>query len=265
MALALWEARTRREEVDRVLEHLGVPFGEETVQGLAWRKPYGYAGDFDIIERIHRDRRSPDPVLARWDAFTQGQHRPRAVRNRARYFQDLVDEMERRAGRPLRILDVACGPCIDVAGLFERDPERETCCDCVDLDERALERALRLCGEQDGRVRFRVGDGRRLHAESQYDLVWSSGLFDYFSDAVFARSLKGLGRWLAPGGRIVVGNFSTCDPTHAYMHVLDWPLYRRSSQRLRRLAETAGFAPEWIRVEREALGVNLFLQVERPA
>ena len=143
----LWADPARRDDVDRVLEACGPAFGAETLQGVAWRKPLGYAGDYRVIEQIHLNRRHRAPALQRWDAFVQAQPGPEAVRNRADYLVRLVEQLEAEAGRPLRVLDVACGPCRDVLGYYEAHPESETRFDCLDLDPKALEHARQVCGE----------------------------------------------------------------------------------------------------------------------
>lgn len=67
---------------------------------------------------------------------------------------------------------------------------------------------------------------------------------------------------LRAGGEVVVGNFSTANPSRAYMELLgDWHLHHRSAEGLRRLAERAGWEANSVRIGAEALGVNLFLHV----
>ena len=39
----------------------------KTMQGFVWLKPHGYAGDFEIIDRIYQQWISPDHRLAKWD------------------------------------------------------------------------------------------------------------------------------------------------------------------------------------------------------
>ncbi len=257
----LWADPARRDDVDRVLEACGPAFEPDTMQGFAWRKPLGYAGDFVTIDKFHTNARHPDPVLGRWDAFSQAQPGAAAVRNRARYLWRLVEGLEEEYGRPIRVLNVACGPCRDVLGYYEGHPDSDTRFDCIDLDSRALDHAREICGAQDGRVTYECADARRYDGAARYDLIWSAGLFDYFPAEVFSNVLRHLGGLLAPGGRIVLGNFCSTDPNRAYMDVLDWHLHRRSASVLRRLAEAAGFPSDAVRVEREPLGVNLFLHV----
>jgi extracellular factor (EF) 3-hydroxypalmitic acid methyl ester biosynthesis protein len=44
---------------------LGADFLNDTMQGLALRKPHGYAGDFEIIDRIYTQHISSNPTHAR--------------------------------------------------------------------------------------------------------------------------------------------------------------------------------------------------------
>jgi extracellular factor (EF) 3-hydroxypalmitic acid methyl ester biosynthesis protein len=62
------------------LEYFQVPFesirgclapilqGHSCLYGLAYSKPRGYAGDFEMIDRIYTGYVNPDPFFGRWDA-----------------------------------------------------------------------------------------------------------------------------------------------------------------------------------------------------
>ena len=41
----------------------------DTMQGFAYRKPNGYAGDFELIERIHGDFHTSNTDLKKWDEY----------------------------------------------------------------------------------------------------------------------------------------------------------------------------------------------------
>ena len=53
----------------------------------------------------------------------------------------------------------------------------------------------------------------RFRPQRTYDLVWSAGLFDYFEDALFVTTLSRLLKATAADGELVVGNFSTQNPS----------------------------------------------------
>ena len=52
-----------KEEIKVIQTAFGKTFCTETMQGFAYVKPHGYAGDFEIIHRIYQEWLSPDPQL----------------------------------------------------------------------------------------------------------------------------------------------------------------------------------------------------------
>ena len=48
--------------------------------------------------------------------------------------------------------------------------------------------------------------------ESDFDLLYSAGLFDYFSDPVAQLAAKALFKCLKPGGQLIIGNFDLNRP-----------------------------------------------------
>ncbi|MCB1097682.1 MAG: class I SAM-dependent methyltransferase [Verrucomicrobiae bacterium] len=122
--------------------------------------------------------------------------------------------------------------------------------------------AKNLCKEYGERISFHNSNALRYRSKRAYDLIWSAGLFDYFDDKIFVFMLVRLREMLSQNGKIVIGNFSTQNPSKHYMELFDWHLYHRSPQSLRYLAKRAGFNPESIKVRKESLGVNLFLHIQ---
>jgi hypothetical protein len=94
---------------------LGDAFSVETMQGFAFQKPHGYAGDFEISDRIYQKYTSNKPHLTEWDIIWQDHAATHAVRNRVEYFYQQLSRSqfstqisERGAGA--EILNLACGP-----------------------------------------------------------------------------------------------------------------------------------------------------------
>ncbi len=59
-----------REDLLVMWKKLGKAFySKDTVQAFALYKPYGYAGDFEVMDRIYTEWISPDPMLEKWDKF----------------------------------------------------------------------------------------------------------------------------------------------------------------------------------------------------
>lgn len=244
----------------------GQAMGMGTMQGRAWLKPYGYAGDFQIIDDIYTNRLSDLPELRRWDEFFHAGAAPLAVRNRKDYFKrTLATHATQRsasdkalASTVLKVLNMASGPCRDVAEFFEENPGAPVHITCVDQDANAIAHAQRLCEPCIAHVSFTQANALKFSAPEAFDLVWSAGLFDYFTDERFVTGLKRLRRLVKPGGSAIIGNFSLVNPERSYMELIgDWFLHHRSPEQLIALAQAAGMPS--VSVESEPLGVNLFL------
>jgi SAM-dependent methyltransferase len=231
-----------------------------TMQGFALRKPHGYPGDFEIIDRIYVTHRATEPRLARWDEYFHAQPATRAVCNRKAYFHRLLDRLA--ACNSARVLNVASGPCRDVREWLRGHPQRPVRFDCIDMDEHALQYASRLCAGLQERICWTRANAFRFRPSEQYDLIWVAGLCDYFSDARVVRLISRLAPALRPGAELVLGNFGPGNPSRAYMEIIgEWTLQHRSASRLCALAQEAGIREANVRIGAEPQGVNLFLHI----
>ncbi len=251
-------------ELSAVLVAFNDAFSTETMQGFSLHKPHGFAGDFEIIERIYSGYICPTDRLANWDRFYQAQPGTQAVRNRKAYFLELFGRLPRPVGRPLEALNVASGPGSDMRELFALNASNDIRIDCVEQDPAAIAHATQVCRDYADRVRFFQENAITYSPSQTYDLIWSAGLFDYFEDGLFRRLLRRMLKSVRPGGRLVIGNYSPENPSRAYMYLFDWPLNYRSKSDLQRLAESCGVPPERILIEQEPLGINLFLHILGP-
>jgi len=66
---------------------------------------------------------------------------------------------------------------------------------------------------------------------------------------------------LRPGGRVILGNFHTSNPSKALMdYVLDWRLIHRSEDDMHRLFQSSKFGRGCTNIRFEPAGVNLFAE-----
>ena len=233
-----------------------------TMQGFARLKPHGYAGDFEIIERIYNSNISGDRDLKRWDEFFHTADAVQAVRNRAGVLVEMCGQTD-----PEAILSVGCGPGLDIRPILHAGGRLNRVV-LLDNDPNALKRSsanLALGAAESGiEIGIECRNALRWKTEDKFDLVWSSGLFDYLADKTASYLIRRLGDVLKPGGRLVVGNFGMENSTRAYTEVVgDWLLIHRTQADLVRIAVDAGFPESSLRVEADATGVNLFLVAER--
>jgi len=264
VASALRGGQLSHDYLETIWPLLGEAFySTRTMLGFANVKPHGYAGDFEIIDRIYQKWISPDAHLARWDHFFHDMQAPKAVRNRKEYFLGLVGKtMQNQPHVELKVLNVGSGPARDVLETFQSFGSGISF-DCIDLDPKAIQYAKQLNEEFIDRIRFHHCNALRFRSSSSYPLVWSAGLFDYLDDRAFKLLLGRLFKLVQKGGQLVIGNFSPENTSRDHMECGGWILNYRSEDRLRFLAASCGIRPEHISIGKESEGVNLFLHIHR--
>ncbi|MRG45762.1 methyltransferase domain-containing protein [Chitinophaga sp. SYP-B3965] len=233
----------------------------DTILGHVKSKPFGYAGDFLIIDKIYREQVTEDLRFEKWDNFWQEQPACKAVRNRKDYFIHTIQHALQQHGS-MQLLNVASGPARDLAEIYGLIEPSRLQTVCVEADEHAINYAKELNEAHAAQVEFVHRNIFRFNTDSQFDMVWSAGLFDYFEDRIFIKLLQKFMSWTKPGGEVIIGNFGDHNPSRNYMELMgDWYLHHRSAEELINMALEAGASRGAVRVGREDEGVNLFLHV----
>ena len=97
------------------------PFGQRT-----FYKPLGYAGDYEMMNMIHRNRPEGGTLYEKLIHFLLVSQWPaQSVRNRVAHLKShLLEEAARvaRAGRRARVLNVGCGPAREVQDFLKETP-----------------------------------------------------------------------------------------------------------------------------------------------
>ncbi len=242
-------------------------FGESLINstlGHAYLKPYGYPGDFEIIDKVYLEMISEDPMLTNWDLFHNQGAATKAVRNRKTFFKSVLRDKMKQSTKSCEILNVASGPCRDLLEFFEEEKNRAVHFDCVEADINAILHATKINRHFLPQLTFHNKNIFRFRTPKKYDVVWSAGLFDYFEDRTFVRLLSRLIAFVKPGGELIIGNFAEGNPTEGYMELfLDWYLHHRSPDKLIQLAQDAGIEDvSRIKIDKEEEGINLFMQIQ---
>jgi len=236
---------------------------ENTMHGFGYIKPYGYSGDFMIIDRIYKNWVSPFENLKKWDIFYHTLHAPKAVRNRKEYFLEFFSE-KASISKGLKVLILGSGPATDVFEFFEKHPMNNIHFTLVDFDQNAIEYSKKKNKKYASKIKFVHANVFFYKYSEKYDFIWSAGLFDYFKEKHFVFMINKYYNALKPNGLFIIGNFSIDNPTTVFMELFsDWYLNYRSVGDLKRLAGYAGINENKIFVNMEPLGVNLFLQLQK--
>ena len=233
-----------------------------TLLGHCFRKPRGYAGDFEIIDKIYTQHVSKELVSGNWDRYFHSLAAPKAVCNRKEYLKSWLRDVTARSEGKVRLLNLASGPARDIAEFIDEYPDLavQLEIDCVELDADAVAHARNLL-QGCNHVHFHQANVFRYRCEQPYDLIWSAGLFDYFDDRAFQRIAQRFYQALKPGGESVIGNFAAGNPSLPQMVLQNWILQHRTEQQLKELALRAG-ADHQVAIYREAQNVNLFLHMK---
>jgi len=230
-----------------------------SIMGHILSKPFGYAGDFHIIDRIYTQDISEK--FPKWDRFSLSNSAAQAVRNRKEYFKEKVAQNLSGGGD---LLNIACGPARDLYEFHSENSISNFQTICVEMDERAIVYAKQLNQKFLDKISFVNKNIFQFQTNQKFDLIWSAGLFDYFDEQAFVLLLKRFKNWLKEDGEIIIGNFNeNHNPSRAYMELFgEWYLNHRSEEQLYHLAEEAGFQKAKVRVGREPENVNLFLHLK---
>lgn len=251
-------------EIGQIRKFYGNDFLNQTLQGMALLKKFGYAGDFLMIDKIYTGNDShEDSFCKAWDDYFLDQAAPKAVRNRKKYFKTLLlNKFEEEES--ISLLNIASGPARDLFELFiEKAKDKILSATCVEIDANAIEYAKNITEQYNDSINYVRRNIFRYNDTNTYDVIWSAGLFDYLSDKEFVYLLKKMKSWMAENGEIVIGNFNkNHNPSKDYMEIFgDWYLNHRTQKELINLAKSAGFKTDKISVHAEQENVNLFLHM----
>ncbi|MCB0640973.1 MAG: class I SAM-dependent methyltransferase [Phaeodactylibacter sp.] len=246
------------EDLEQVRSQFSADYLEKTMHGHSFSKPYGYAGDFMIIDKVYRKQICTE--YQKWDEFFHDVKATRAVRNRKDYFKAALRIASRNKAQ-VQLLNLASGPARDLYEFYQENPAIDLRTDCIEYDQQAIAFAKDLTKDYQDKINFIQGNVLRFQPEKPYDVVWSAGLFDYFNDEIFVKILNRAMSWAT--SEVIIGNFTPDNPSRNFMEVLlDWHLYHRDEAHLTELALKAGAQPHQIQIGQEKEGVNLFLHIK---
>lgn len=264
-AILHWVDQIRPENIDDFRQAMKPILNPGTIIGFSFTKPFGYNGDFFIIEKIYQHYVSPDPKYKKWDEFFHTLEAAIAVVNRKALAIKILTELNGNANGDTRdVLILGSGPVTEVYEYFQASPQNYLTFELLDLDKRAIAYAKNKHKPNLHCMNFHNQNVIRYTPEKKYDLIWSAGLFDYFKDKHFVFMIKKYYQFIKDGGEMIIGNFNVNNPSRKIMEVLgDWFLFHRSKDELIRFALQAGIPEQNVEVISEPLGINLFLKVKK--
>ena len=210
---------------------------QDPFTGRAYSKPRGYAGDAEMIDLIYATEEQwpePNATPLGLDIYRYTSSAPAAAGVRARrgFIADLIDQTT--TARPgSDILAIAAGHLreANITTAFKRRRVgRFVALDSDAISLQEVDRCYGRYGVQTIPSPFGQLITNRLQVGT-FDLIYSTGLFDYLNENTGRRLVTTMFDMLNPGGQLVVANFLPGIRDVGYMETfMDWKLIYRSRQ-----------------------------------
>lgn len=242
-------------------------------------KPMGYAGDYEMVNQILADpRQGPNTYFQVVNTMFLKAAVAEAHRNRIDIlvaYLHRAAELAEREQRQVNILNVGCGPAVEIQRFIEECPDpRRLSFTLVDFSEATLA-YTRDCIENSARLHGKTVQVQFVHesvhdllkravrhetvsGQEQFDFVYCAGLFDYLSDKVCARLIQYFVLRSREGCNILVTNVHVNNPERNGMeHLLEWHLIYRDERQLESVLPSQRMATQ---LYTDATGVNVFAE-----
>ncbi|HYZ87859.1 MAG TPA: PilZ domain-containing protein [Myxococcales bacterium] len=260
--------------------HLHDYFMQAPSARRAFQKPFGYAGDYEVMRFIYELPFEGQTLFGKSICLMFNETRAsRAVHHRKDLVKRRMRQLIESRRRPLRILSIAAGPAQELFELLQEIEEIPEPLEIVlfEQDKGALAYAYRRLKPivdrrwpEDVKLVYLHESIKRLLRDSQlftplgpFDMIYSVGLFDYLRPATSVQLARTFESQLAEGGSALIGNMCPENPSRWFMeHHLEWNLIYRSHAELLEIGARA--APRArLQILEEESGVNPFVEISK--
>ena len=245
-----------------------------------WRtynKPLGYAGDYEMVNMMLRNPYEGPPTYSKLINSLLLQNGPAVGhQNRIDILRDILAEKTNTAThnkKPLRILNIACGPAIEIQKLIKTEQLGENIeFTLLDFSEETLSYTKQKISQAINSSHSQLNvkyihksvhtllkeAGKITPENNYYDMVYCAGLFDYLSDKVCNRLLRLFYQQTQDNGLILVTNVHEDNPALYLMeYLMEWHLIYRGEKQFLGLFPNQGQQ----KVYTDKTGTNLFLEI----
>ncbi len=238
-------------------------------------KPLGYAGDYEMVNMILKNGYNGANLFAKLlDHTFLKLPAAEAHRNRIKYLVKLLlreGEKAAREGRRLKVLNLGCGPAMEIQHVLDDDCAEFIDFDLLDFSQETIdytESVLRKRLRQGSKCNINfilksvhqlLKEASRSRIDRKYDIIYCAGLFDYLSQKVCAKLVSMFCDMVHKEGIVVVTNVAKNNPTINLMeYLVEWNLIYRDDNDMKDLTPKGNIASE---VVHDETGVNLFLEL----
>jgi hypothetical protein len=241
-------------------------------------KPAGYPGDYEMINMVHRNNlEGEDPLGKLINKYSSSIPIAQAVRKRTEFFTNEVKDLSLK-NKKVKVLSIASGPALEFNLLLKKYPQLTDNVSITLLDHDID--ALRFSQEKLYETRIKtkskikidfvhqnVGNYLRELSRNKvsenFDIVYASGLFDYFDFKTSKFVIKHLLKQTRPGGKIIIANLSQDGHDHKIFmeYGNEWYLTYRSREDMVKLSEAIPAETKFNLKEIEN-GICKFIEIE---
>jgi len=244
-------------------------------------KPRGYPGDSEMMRMIYLNDYQGESTFSKLMQKHAVTHpAAQSVRNRIKLISSIIGRIRNdtvfSTEAKLKILSIGSGSALELQNTLKTPQDCKSFhFSLLDQDSLALSEASVLIEgikrkfKQDIDVDFLKYSirtmllSRQLKEKlGQFHFIYSMGLFDYFTAPVAKALIKRIYQLLAPGGRMIIGNFHVSNPSRYYMEYwCDWFLIHRTEAEFSTLMDDCPSAE--ISVFFEDTGSQMFLDIHK--
>ncbi len=217
-------------------------------------KPSGYPGDYEMINMVHRNAlEGKTPLDKLLNKYASSIPIAKTVRKRTEFFTNEIKNLAQK-NSTAKVLSIASGPALEFEMLLKKYPKLvdDVSITLLDQDINALrfsqENLYKTRIETQSKVKIdfiqkNIGtylkELNRNKIRKNFDIVYASGLFDYFDCKTSKFVIKYLLKQTRPGGKIIIANLSKDGHDHRTIleFVGEWYLIYRSREDMVKLSE----------------------------
>jgi|SRR5665213_510588 len=247
-----------------------------------YRKPLGYAGDYEMVRMILRDSHEGNSLFAKaLNRWFLSQVPAEAHRQRVQLLTKRLVEESLRAQlqkKRLRIFNLGCGPAQEVIRFVEQyDLSDKVDFTLLDFNEETINYTKSAVSEAISRHHrattfqmvkksvVQMAKTPERVTKKKYDLVYCAGLFDYLQDGISKQLMNVMYDLVAPGGLLIATNVDAANPIQKIMDLIfEWHLIYRTGREMTGLMPDDANADD-CKISAESTGCNIFIEIRKPA
>ncbi len=234
--------------------------------------PKGYIGDYETIEYLlYGNNKAKDKTIEFFcEAFALKsgpalQHKYKIIEQAQLVLKTI---MRQNVNNKIKILSIGCGSSPDLQLIQDYIKDYDVYFDLIDNDEQALEYSKIKLKKILNKTNFIHGNIIKLMHElskNKYDLIVSSGLFDYMPDKIFCFLLRTLySRCLKDNGILFLTNIADDNPYKMmFKYFIHWELIERNEKELIKLLNQASINSGNINIRRDPTGITFLVEIKK--